>query len=131
MISSSWVMHEVCGATISAKLETYGSIAGAVELPLICAEVYDSAGAGLDYWKAERPTGDPRQASFEERLHCYELILDSLSVFETLPQTDGQNPESLRTNAYELAFASTDEIFHSTLYDWLISRDLADDLLEV
>lgn len=41
------------------------------------------------------------------------------------------DPETVRSHAYELAFASEDEMFHSTLYDWLISRNLADDLLEV
>lgn len=41
------------------------------------------------------------------------------------------DPETVRSHAYELAFASEDEMFHSTLYDWLIGRNLADDLLEV
>lgn len=41
------------------------------------------------------------------------------------------DPETIRSHAYELSFVSEDEIFHSTLYDWLISRNLADDLLEV
>ena len=29
------------------------------------------------------------------------------------------------------AFGSEDEIFHSSLYDWLISRNLSDELLEM
>jgi nuclear pore complex protein Nup155 len=37
----------------------------------------------------------------------------------------------VRSHAYELAFASEDEMFHSTLYDWLIEKGLADELLEV
>lgn len=41
------------------------------------------------------------------------------------------DPEAVRSHAYELAFASDDEMFQSTLYDWLIERGLADDLLEV
>lgn len=41
------------------------------------------------------------------------------------------DPETVRTHAYELAFSSTDEMFHSTMYDWLIDRGLADELLEV
>ena len=41
------------------------------------------------------------------------------------------DPETVRSHAFELAFASEDEMFHSTLYDWLIGRGLADDLLDV
>ena len=41
------------------------------------------------------------------------------------------DPETVRGHAYELAFASEDEMFHSTLYDWLIQRGLADELLEM
>ncbi len=41
------------------------------------------------------------------------------------------DPDVVRTHAYEYALASPDETFHSTLYDWLIERGMADDLLEV
>lgn len=41
------------------------------------------------------------------------------------------DPETVRAHAYELSFASEDEMFHSTLYDWLIQRGVADELLEV
>jgi nuclear pore complex protein Nup155 len=62
--------------------------------------------------------------------------LDSLNVFEeksAKATSSGavDDPETVRTHAYELAFASVDEMFHSTLYDWLIDRGLADELLEV
>lgn len=67
--------------------------------------------------------------------------MDSLTTFEgkctvaksTIPDNAlvSDDPETVRSHAYELAFASEDEMFHSTLYDWLIERNLADDLLEV
>ena len=41
------------------------------------------------------------------------------------------DPETVRGHAYELTFASEDEMFHSTLYEWLIGRGMADELLEV
>ena len=41
------------------------------------------------------------------------------------------DPETVRGHTYELTFASEDEMFHSTLYDWLIGRGMADELLEV
>jgi len=67
--------------------------------------------------------------------------MDSLTTFEgkctvvksTIPDNAfvSDDPETVRSHAYELAFGSEDEMFHSTLYDWLIERNLADDLLEV
>ena len=112
-------------------------IVGAVELPLHCAQAFDTDLQGQEYWIAGCPANDPRAQYWERRKHCYELVLDSLSVFEErcvsskqgATQTD--DPETVRGHAYELAFASEDEMFHSTRYDWLISRGMADELLEV
>lgn len=73
-------------------------------------------------------------------MECYDLVKDSLTVFEDKcnvqpnnqpGQSSGDDPETIKNHAYELAFASDDEMFHSVLYDWLIERNLADDLLEV
>jgi hypothetical protein len=64
-------------------------------------------------------------------------VLDSLTVFEERASAAAgtiglsEDPEVVRSHAYELSFSSEDEMFHSTLYDWLIHRQLADDLLEV
>ncbi|KAF8168187.1 nucleoporin [Crassisporium funariophilum] len=115
---------------------------GAVDLPLACAQFQDPDNAGLECWHAGLTSNDPRHEIAEQRLRCYELILDSLTVFEekcTKSQVSAaatgfpalDDPETVRSHAYELAFASEDEMFHSTLYDWLISRNLADDLLEM
>jgi len=106
-----------------------------VNLPLICAQLQDPDNKGLECWHAGMPAGDSRLEYAQQRLNCYDLILDSLGVFED--KVKGQNPqelesaEAIRNHAYELAFASEDEMFHSTLYDWLIGRNLADDLLEM
>ncbi|KAF5374778.1 hypothetical protein D9758_000357 [Tetrapyrgos nigripes] len=112
---------------------------GAVELPLICAKVFDQDNNGLNYWHSGATSGgDVHRKCYEQRMRCYELILDSLSVFEG--QTDQPAPPTslpsegiaaVQSHAYELAFASEDEMFHSVLYDWLIGRQLADDLLEI
>jgi hypothetical protein len=115
---------------------------GAIELPLHCAEALDADGLGKEYWQTvplPDPSGgtnapdDARRPAWERRAHCYDLVLDSLEAFEnraTSGAGDG-GVEQVRAHAYELAFASTDEIFHSRLYGWLISRGLADELLEV
>ena len=119
---------------------------GAIELPLHCADALDSDGLGKEYWQmvplpeplnplggqgsGTNATTDPRRAAWEQRSNCYDLILDSLEAFENKIAAGGDVAERVRAHAYELAFASTDEIFHSRLYEWLISRGLADELLE-
>ena len=89
---------------------------------------------GAEFWAAGCPTNDSRVEFWQRRSHCYDLVLDSLSSFEDLIKnlpSPSEDLEAVRTHAYALAFASDDEMFHSTLYDWLISRGLADELLEM
>lgn len=110
---------------------------GAVILPLTSAQVLDPDDLGLECWHAGLPSGDTRSEFSEQRLSCYELVMDSLTVFENncvsaaAAGSVAHDPETVRSHAYELAFSSEDEMFHSTMYDWLIERNLADDLLEV
>jgi nuclear pore complex protein Nup155 len=112
---------------------------GAVELPLSCAQALDPDNLGLEYWYAACPPNDTRKEYCDKRLKCYDLVLHSLSVFEEQASqsasAQGSNaiddPEAIRSHAYDLAFSSEDEMFHSTLYDWLINRGLADELLAV
>ncbi|KAJ4486039.1 nucleoporin, partial [Lentinula aciculospora] len=127
-------LREICG---DFQLLNYAK--GAIDLPLVCAPVFDPDNIGLDYWRSGANSDGPSRTAFERRLQCYELILDSLSVFEQ--RTDDPNSvktplateeyEAVKDHAYKLSFSSNDEMFHSTLYDWLISRQLADDLLEL
>ncbi|KAI0639300.1 nucleoporin [Trametes polyzona] len=125
-------LREICG-----DYQQLSYAKGAVELPLYCAQAFDTDLQGQEYWIAGCPASDPRAQFWERRKQCYELVLDSLSVFEErcVPgkQSTSQpdDPETVRGHAYELAFASEDEMFHSTLYDWLISRGMADELLEM
>ena len=60
-------------------------------------------------------------------------MLDSLSVFDekAAQPRASEDLQALRNHAYDLAFSTDDEMFHSTLYDWLIERGHADELLEV
>lgn len=115
---------------------------GAIELALYCAEALDADGLGKEYWQMfpseldrqgrnSNAPDDLRRLSWERRARCYDLVLDSLETFENKAVSGDDVAERVRAHAYEIAFASTDEIFHSRLYEWLISRGLADELLEV
>ena len=112
-----------------------------MELPLSCAQALDPDNVGLEYWYAACPPNDTRMEYCEKRRKCYDLVLHSLSVFEETASQSASvqgpasntidDPEAVRSHAYDLAFSSEDEMFHSTLYDWLINRGLADELLAV
>ncbi|KAJ7630864.1 nucleoporin [Roridomyces roridus] len=121
-------LREICG-----DYQQLNYAKGAVELPLTCASVVDADNIGLQSWASGQ---QPPNELCEFRTQCYALVLDSLTVFEeksvgTGNSLTGEDPEVVRSHAYELAFSSEDEMFHSTLYDWLIQRQLADDLLEM
>jgi nuclear pore complex protein Nup155 len=137
--TNNFTMLKVIEVMILMTSHLHVHILGAVDLPLTCAQISDQDNIGLECWHADLPPNDSRAAFAESRLRCYNLVLDSLTVFEELssqrptnsaPSVSG-DPEVVRSHAYELAFSSEDEMFHSTMYDWLISRNLADDLLEV
>ncbi|KAF7306859.1 Nucleoporin [Mycena indigotica] len=117
-------LREICG-----DYQQLNYAKGAVELPLTCASVVDADNIGLQCWANNQPPNE----LCEYRSRCYALVLDSLSVFEERAMAGGSNDDSevVRSHAYELAFAVEDEMFHSTLYDWLIGRQLADELLEM
>jgi nuclear pore complex protein Nup155 len=119
-------LQEICG-----DFQHLRYAKGAVELPLTCAQVFDPSNLGLESWQAGAATPNPSHVELlDRRMACYDLVLDSLAVFESSNDQSG-DADTVRTHAYDLAFQSTDEIFHSRLYDWLISRQLADDLLDV
>ncbi|KAI9512809.1 nucleoporin [Russula earlei] len=120
---------------------------GAIELPLYCAEALDFDGLGKEYWlmvplsESSKPfdgqggsnnvPDDSRRRAWERRARCYDLVLDSLEASENKATSGDGAAERVRSHAYELAFASADEIFHARLYEWVISRGLADELLEM
>ncbi|KIJ68529.1 hypothetical protein HYDPIDRAFT_82110 [Hydnomerulius pinastri MD-312] len=125
-------IREVCG-----EYQQLGYAKGAVELPLSCALALDSDNIGLEHWLSGCPPNDDRADFSRKRISCYQLVLDSLNAFEekasqsssSQGQAAAEDPETVRSHAYSLALSSDDEMFHSTLYDWLIDRGVADELL--
>jgi nuclear pore complex protein Nup155 len=107
---------------------------GAIELPLDCASMVDPDNLGAEAWSTGQPSNEHAKSLAELRLRYYDLVMDSLSVFEekcSMESGSVSDAEVTRSHAYELAFASEDQMFHCALYTWLIQRGLADDLLAV
>ena len=80
---------------------------------------------------------DPRKLLYERRWACYQICVDSLSTFDDhladaiKKGEPGLEQDAARTRAYQLAFESQDQVFHSFFYDWLINRGMTEELLEV
>ncbi|KAL0951292.1 hypothetical protein HGRIS_008003 [Hohenbuehelia grisea] len=127
-------LREICG-----DYQQLNFARGAVELPLTCARLQDPDNIGFDYWLSGSTQTDARAEVYQRRRGCYDLVIDSLQVFEeknsqavanaSAPSLD--DPDAVRVHAYELAFANEDEILHSCLYDWFIERGMADELLDL
>lgn len=111
-------------------------VRGTIELPLRVATEIDPDDKAGDYVRDGRNPGDPRAAFFEQRQECYLLVVTALGSYdEELDNAVAANrPDGavrIRDEAYGLAIASDDELFHYYLYDWTIMLNRADQLLEV
>lgn len=115
---------------------------GTVDLCLACADKWDTGRRGLSHWLDGCPSNDPRSSAFDLRKSCYALIFEGLEkTDQRLNEAASPNrppgstsldeADSVRTNAYNKALASQDELFHEQLYDWFIRRGMTDQLLEV
>lgn len=117
---------------------------GVVDLCLACAESWDTGKRGLGHWLDGCPPNDPRAATYDLRKRCYSLVFEGLERTD-IRLNDAANPtkpskpnalsfeeaDGIRTNAYNKALSSQDELFHQNMYDWFISRGMTDQLLEV
>ncbi|OJD18800.1 hypothetical protein AJ78_01207 [Emergomyces pasteurianus Ep9510] len=112
--------------------------AGAIQLSLSVAAHSDKANRALSWIMDGRPSEDPRQASYEVRQQCYDLIyriilaVDELSA-QDLGFVDGQYTAVGRrkNEAYDVISNSDDEVFLTSLYDWYLERGWSERLLEV
>lgn len=110
--------------------------AGAIQLCLRVARERDRGNSALGWIKDDRPANDPREAAFEDRQECYELIHQVLMELDSVA---GQEPDTVdgrptligtkRSEAYQVVNNSDDEVFHHDLYDWYILRGWTDRLL--
>ncbi|KAG8827238.1 hypothetical protein FRC19_004757 [Serendipita sp. 401] len=121
---------------------------GAVELPLRCAVAWDPENLALEWRPSEhhaiqhhsshgglQDRSTMMRGAWEIRMSCYGLALDSLELFNygesATKDIDYDTLKELREEAWHVALSSSDEAFHSRLYDWCMEKNLTDVLLSV
>ncbi|EEH47111.1 uncharacterized protein PADG_03209 [Paracoccidioides brasiliensis Pb18] len=112
--------------------------AGAIQLCLGVAAHSDKANRALSWIMDGRPPEDSRQASFEIRKQCYDLIYRVILAVDDLSSqdpgfVDGQfTPVARRKNeAYDVISSCDDEVFLTSLYDWYLMHGWSERLLQV
>ncbi|WVQ69011.1 uncharacterized protein L199_007223 [Kwoniella botswanensis] len=120
---------------VSKRYRNMQYTVGAIELPLKTAVELDPNDKAVDYVRDGEHPADPRKALFEARKQCYEMVIEALGMFDELldkatAQGNASSATQKRDEAYALAIASDDELFHFYLYDWHVDRGLQEQLLE-
>ncbi|XP_006813173.1 nuclear pore complex protein Nup155 [Saccoglossus kowalevskii] len=151
----SEVSHQLNLTAIFSEYQAAGFYDGIVELSLTAAHRRDPQGLALHYYKSGKPPEDTQgMQAFVTRLECYECVHDTLGNLVHLSQSYPQSPgipkrpgpppttsEDSRLSAQEAAhhmdqmmkigLKSNDELYHVSLYDWLVTMGLTDKLLEI
>ncbi|EIW68747.1 hypothetical protein TREMEDRAFT_63207 [Tremella mesenterica DSM 1558] len=123
---------------ISARYRAMQYTPGAVELPLNCAANADPHDRAREYVRDGRHPADPRKAMYDLRMECYGLVVAALGAYDEMldestargDATGAASAGQKRNEAYAMAIASDDELFHFYLYDWHVVRGLHEQLLE-
>ena len=121
--------------SIVQQYVTMQFFAGAIQLVLEVAKESDKADQALSWMNDGKPEGDSRQARFQTRTLCYDLVHGIVSSIESaLQNLEGDRQTSLlstrRNEAYEVISTSTDQVFLTNLYDWYLSQGWEQRLLE-
>ena len=122
----------------SAQFTNQQFFGGAVQLVLSVANEQDRGNAALSWFREGKPGQDARQAAYNNRQRCYDMIHDILIAVDAAAASasisvDGQYTLEARRHreAYEVINTTQDELFHTNLYDWYLLNGWADRLLEV
>ncbi|ODV90031.1 hypothetical protein CANCADRAFT_99845 [Tortispora caseinolytica NRRL Y-17796] len=148
-LKSQWLQEGVrvlkrSGDTISlsalkattSELVKFGNLPEAVDVILTAAHGHDRGNQALGYFFEGKPgqgTGtDNRESLYDFRIACYNMVFEILDKAGKDLESVGDSLElsRIQNEVFKVVFSSMDELFHYCYYDWLVSMDLADRLLE-
>lgn len=112
--------------------------AGAIQLALDVAQESDWGNRALAWIQDGRPDQDQRAAAFASRKRCYNLIHQVTTILDQAStqgpsMIDGQYTLAAKrcAEAYDVINTSKDEAFQTDLYDWYLSQERTDRLLDI
>lgn len=111
---------------------------GSVVLALLVAKEHDKQNAAMAYLASGMVDGDSRKTKYTFRIDCYNLVFETLQLVDNLaskaPEPPfGEEPREaiLKAETWRLVYESDDEVFHSSLYDWLFETGRGQQLLDI
>ncbi|KAF2714183.1 nucleoporin-domain-containing protein [Pleomassaria siparia CBS 279.74] len=127
--------HLTAAVNKYVQLEFY---AGAIRLALKVAQELDRGNKALSWIKDGQPVQDVRQVSYLKRTACYELVFRVIEAVDLASSNQGVVQDGVisqitrrKQEAYEQINNSDDEVFQNYLYDWYLSQDWAERLLQI
>uniref|UniRef100_A0A182QXT3 Nucleoporin Nup133/Nup155-like N-terminal domain-containing protein n=1 Tax=Anopheles farauti TaxID=69004 RepID=A0A182QXT3_9DIPT len=133
-----------------------GFYSGVIELCTVCAAKSDPNEAALQFYRNSEPMDNQEgYIAFQKRLNWYKevkVMLDAVydaadgqqsaadggSVYPTMDDDDQQQQQQDRIagnqevlNIISQALQSTDQLLHIAIYEWLLSKNLVAELLEI
>uniref|UniRef100_S4RQG5 Nucleoporin 155 n=1 Tax=Petromyzon marinus TaxID=7757 RepID=S4RQG5_PETMA len=150
------ISHQVDLPLVCSQYRHVRFYEGVLELSLGAAERLDPQGLGLHFYKNGEPSEDAQgRQAYMERLECYRCVTDMLQELVQASRAPVQSPSvpshpgppaapadtsplpstEQAAQHYEqmlrLAQRCTDELFHISLYEWLVAAGLPDKLVQV
>ncbi|KAJ1332254.1 hypothetical protein BSLG_008913 [Batrachochytrium salamandrivorans] len=118
--------------TIIENFKSLFFFSGVIDLALAYAAEQDA----IDSSDMSNPTSQ----SYYKRIECYNLIFSMFESIDTLLTHNHNNKaasasvedtEAIKSQVLSRALASSDQAFHTSLYDWFIQRGLHNELLRI
>jgi nuclear pore complex protein Nup155 len=97
---------------------------------LAVADEKDRGRQALAWIRDGRPAHDGREAEFKSRTTCYDQIwkvIETVDAFSTSDPSASQREQE----AYSVIDQSEDEVFQNCLYDWYLSQNQAQRLMDL
>ncbi|XP_058446271.1 nuclear pore complex protein Nup154 [Malaya genurostris] len=133
-------------SSICQQFTNAGFYTGVIELCSICAAKSDPNEAALHFYRNNEPVEDQEGfMAFQSRMNCYKevkLMLEHVysnvcnsktsSIYPSLESVDRDKLANTQLiSIINLSLQCTDQLLHIAVYEWLLSRNLLGELLEI
>ncbi|SSD60466.1 related to Nucleoporin NUP170 [Saccharomycodes ludwigii] len=103
----------------------------AIEFLLNLANRFDKGKQAYQYVSDGRLEHDERKILYDKRMMVYDLVFEILVKLDNLDSSKVKNTDRLRNDSYNVVLKYDDKLFHYSLYDWLVSQNQEEKLLQI